>query len=63
MKVGVKASTSPNPLSRAPRVYHVSTMKELSFNPANFGQSPLHQSTMKGNHLKDPDVAALHAVD
>ena len=30
----------PTPLSRALRVYHVSTMEELSFNPANFGQSP-----------------------
>ena len=39
MRVGVKASTSPS-LSRALRVYHVSTMEELSFNPANFGQSP-----------------------
>ena len=27
-------------LSRAPRVYHVSTMDELSFNPTHFCQSP-----------------------
>ena len=27
----------PTPLSRALRVYHISTMEELSFNPANFG--------------------------
>ena len=30
----------PTPLSRAPTVYHVSTMEDLSFNPANFRQSP-----------------------
>ena len=30
----------PTPLTGAPRVYHVSTMEELSFNPASFGQSP-----------------------
>ena len=28
------------PLSRALRVYHVSTVDDLSFNPANFDQSP-----------------------
>ena len=41
MRVVVQASTSP-PLSagRAPWVYHVSTMEELSFDPAYFGQSP-----------------------
>ena len=27
------------PLRRAPRVYHVSTMEESSFDPTNFGQS------------------------
>ena len=30
----------PTPLSRAPRIYHVFTMNDLSFNPVNFGQSP-----------------------
>ena len=30
----------PTPLSRAPRVYHVSKVDALSFNLANFGQSP-----------------------
>ena len=29
----------PAPLRRAPRVYHVSTREELSFDPTNFGQS------------------------
>ena len=30
----------PTPLSRAPRVYHVFTVDDFSFNPVNFGQSP-----------------------
>ena len=30
----------PTPLSTAPRVYHVSTVDDLSFNLAYFGQSP-----------------------
>ena len=37
---GSESFNVPIPLSRAPRVYHVSTMGDLSFNPANFGQSP-----------------------
>ena len=28
----------PTPLSTAPRIYHVSTREDLSFNPVNFGQ-------------------------
>ena len=32
----------PTPLSRALRVYHVSTVDDLSFNLENFGQSPTH---------------------
>ena len=30
----------PTPLRRALRAYHVSTMEELYFNSAHFGQSP-----------------------
>ena len=30
----------PTSLSRAPRVCHVSTIEDLSFDPANYGQSP-----------------------
>ena len=37
---GSESFNIPTPLSRAPRVYHVSMMEDLSFNPANFGQSP-----------------------
>ena len=37
---GRKSFNIPTPLSRALRVYHVSTMDELSFDPTNFGQSP-----------------------
>ena len=37
---GSESLNIPTPLSRAPRVYHVSTVEDLSFNPANFGQSP-----------------------
>ena len=37
---GSESLNIPTPLSRALRVYHVSTMEDLSFNPANFRQSP-----------------------
>ena len=30
----------PIPLSRAPRIYHVTMVEDLSFNPTNLGQSP-----------------------
>ena len=36
---GSKSFNISTPLSRAPRDYYVSTMKELSFNPTNVGQS------------------------
>ena len=37
---GGESLNIPTPLSRAPRVYHVSSIEELSFDPANFDQSP-----------------------
>ena len=39
-KSGSERFNIPTPLSRAPSVYHVLTMEELSFDPANFGQAP-----------------------
>ena len=39
-KSGSESCNIPTPLSRAPRIYHVSMMEDLSFYPANFGQSP-----------------------
>ena len=37
---GSESFNIPTPLSRAPHIYHVSTREDLSFNAANFGQSP-----------------------
>ena len=37
---GRESFNIPTPLSRAPRVYHISTMEELSFNSTNFRKSP-----------------------
>ena len=37
---GSESFNIPIPLSRAPGVYHVSTLEELSFHCTNFGQSP-----------------------
>ena len=37
---GSESFNIPTTLSRLPRIDHVSTREELSFNPANFGQSP-----------------------
>ena len=34
---GSESFNMPTPLSRAPRIYHVSMMEHLSFNPTNFG--------------------------
>ena len=39
-KSGSESFNILTPLSRAQRVYHVSTMEELSFNPANVSKSP-----------------------
>ena len=39
-KSGSESFNVPTPLSRGLRAYHVSTMGDLSFDPANFGQSP-----------------------
>ena len=41
----------PTPLSSALRVYHVSNMEELSFNPTNFGQSPATPEHHEGHSL------------
>ena len=38
---GSESFNIPNPLSRVPRVYHVSTRENFSFDPANLGQSPI----------------------
>ena len=62
-KSGSESFNIPTPLSRAPRVYHVSTMEELSFNPTHFEHSPTSQSIMKSTHLEDTDVTALHTAD
>ena len=37
---GSELFNASTPLSRAPIIYHVVTVEDLSFNPANFGQSP-----------------------
>ena len=42
----------PTPLSRAPRIYHVSTVDD----------HPPLQSSMKSLHLRDTDAAASHAT-
>ena len=36
---GSESFNIPTPLSRALRIYYVSTMEELTFNSTNFGQS------------------------
>ena len=38
---GSESFNIPTPLSRALRIYHVSTKVNLSFNPANFCQLPI----------------------
>ena len=37
---GSESFNIPTPLSRAPRIYHVSRREEFSFDPGNFGPSP-----------------------
>ena len=46
---GSESFNIPTPHSRALRVYHVSTMENLSFDPANFGQSPTTQEHCEEN--------------
>ena len=62
MRVGIKVSTSLL-LSRALRVYHVSTMEELTFDPANFGESPTKPEHHEGHSPEDTHVAALPTTD
>ena len=45
---GSESLNVPTPLSRAPRIYHVSMVEDLSFNSVNFGQSP----TTAGQHAE-----------
>ena len=48
LRVGVKASTSLPLSAEQQEFYHISTVEDLSFNPANFGQSP----TTPGQHAR-----------
>ena len=37
---GIESFNIPTSLRRAPRIYHVSMLEDLSLNPANFGPLP-----------------------
>ena len=56
-------SLVPTPLSRALWIYHVSMVGDLSFNSANFGQSPTTQSSKQSPHLADTEVPTSPTTD
>ena len=63
-KNGSESFSIPTPLSRALRVYYVSTMEDLFFDPANFDQSPAtpeqHEKTSphRYRHHRDDDTTS-----
>ena len=56
---GSESLNGPTTLSRAPRIYHVSMVGDLSFNPANFGQSP---TTLEQHAESSPHRYRGHSI-
>ena len=48
---GRESFNIPTPLSQASRIYHVSTMEELSFDPTNISLSPTPPEHYEGHSL------------
>ena len=58
---GSESFNVPTPLSRALRIYHVTTVADLFFNPANFGQSPTTQDQhAKSSHCRYGSSSITH---